>query len=245
MLNECLNQQIFIGYMNQRSKKAIVIHSGGMDSSLCLAIAIREFGVNQVLSLSFRYQQRHSHELTQAAKISQEWGVDHAELDINCLAAITNNALINPNLDIIHLPNQAPNTLVIGRNGLMAHIAGIHAENLGAHCLYMGVIEVDGSHSNYRDCNRNYINLAEEKLRLDLDNPNFEIRTPLIKMSKKQTLELANELGILEYLLLETITCYQGLPQVGCQTCPACQLRNRGIHEFLAENPHFVMPYKI
>lgn len=227
-------------------KKAVVVHSGGMDSSLCLALAIKEFTADQVLSLSFRYEQRHRNELQQSAKICKDWGVDHVELEINCLAEITDSALTNAQLPILQFPgNQPPNTLVVGRNGLMAHIAGIHAKQLEARCIYMGVIEVDGSHSNYRDCNRTYINLAEQKLRIDLDDPDFEIRTPLIQMSKKETLILANQMGILEYLLRETITCYCEVPLQGCKTCPACLLRNQGIQEFLAENPGFSMPYQI
>ncbi len=226
-------------------KKALVIHSGGMDSSICLALAIQEFRAEGVLSLSFRYHQRHQQELTQAAKICQDWGVDHTEIDLKCLAEITTNALIDSDLPIVKSQDQPANTLVIGRNGLMAHIAGIHAESLGAHCIYMGVIEIDGARNQYRDCNREYINLAEQKLRLDLNDPHFEIRTPLIHMSKKETLSIAKELGILEYLLNETITCYQGIAHAGCQHCPSCQLRNQGLQEFMIENPDFPVPYAL
>ena len=72
--------------MKKNLKKAVVVHSGGMDSSLCLALAIEEFGRENVLSLSFRYGQRHSPELAQAERICQDWGVDHTELRLDYLS---------------------------------------------------------------------------------------------------------------------------------------------------------------
>lgn len=226
-------------------KKAVVIHSGGMDSSICLALAIREFGADQVLSLSFSYQQRNSYELQQASKICREWGVDHVVIDINCLQTITENALTNHAMQIEHLKGQAPNTLVVGRNGLMARLGAIHAQHLGAHCIYMGIIEVESSNSGYRDCSRAFMDLKQQLLRIDLGEPSFEIRTPLVYMSKKETLQLAQQLGVISFLLQETVTCYEGIPRQGCQRCPSCLLRNEGLRQFLAEQPHFKAPYVI
>ena len=213
-------------------KKSVVVHSGGMDSSICLALAIQEFGPKAVLSISFSYSQRHSNEIQQAQKICQDWGVDHLILSLDCLQEITESALIGKHLKITHEEGQAPNTMVVGRNGLMARLAGIHAHHLGAKCIYMGVIGVDGSHSNYPDCNRVYMDLTEKLLQIDFNDPAFVIRTPLVDMTKAQTLELADQLGVLDYLLENTITCYEGIPQKGCQVCPACLLKNRGIEEY-------------
>lgn len=228
-----------------RNKKTIVIHSGGMDSSICLALAIKEFGKEQVLSLSFNYEQRHSKELLQAEKICRQWEVDHAVLQIDCLKEITENALTDHSLRIEHKPNGLPNTLVVGRNGLMARLGAIHANHLGAACIYMGVIELDAWNSGYRDCSRTYMDLLEQILRIDLNDLGFEIRTPLVKMTKMQTYELAAELGVLEYLLKETISCYEGIPQQGCRTCPACKLRNEGLRLFAKSRPSIVLPYEI
>src|SRR5665213_51599 len=163
-------------------KKTIVIHSGGMDSSICLALAMKEFSKENVLSLSFSYEQRHAREIRQAAKICHAWHVDHVVIPLECLQEITQNALMNPNIPIKHLPGQTPNTLVVGRNGLMARLGAIHANHLGAHCIYMGIIGVDGSNSGYRDCSRDYMDLEQHVLRIDLDDPKFEIRTPLVFM---------------------------------------------------------------
>lgn len=221
-------------------KKAVVVHSGGMDSSICLALAIREFSCDEVLSLSFCYGQRHAKELKQAAKICQDFGVGHVVIPLDCLQEITESALTNKAIPIRHPPGSSPNTLVVGRNGLMARLAAIHAAHLGARVIYMGVIEIEEANSGYRDCSRSYMDRMQAILRLDLDDPDFEIRTPLVKMTKCQTLQTARELGILEYLLCETITCYEGTPGWGCRLCPACVLRNEGLIQFLSINPEFI-----
>jgi len=213
-------------------KKAIVVHSGGMDSSICLKLAIDEFGAENVLSLSFQYNQRHIGEIKQAAIIATHFGVDNLVLPIDCLQQITTNALTNKEITIVKEGQQPPNTLVVGRNGLMARIAAIHAEELGASCIYMGIIEVEACNSGYRDCTRHYMNLMENILRIDLNDPQFEIRTPLCFMTKKETMELAEKLDVLDYLLEETITCYEGLRGKGCEMCPACKLRNEGLQLF-------------
>lgn len=222
-------------------KKAVVIHSGGLDSSLCLALAMREFGKENVLSLSFFYGQRHAPETEQAKKICREWGVDHTIIAIDCLKEITESALIGKKKPIIHLDDA--NTLVVGRNGLMARLGAIHAHHLGANCIFMGIIEVDAQTMGYRDCTRSYMDLKQQILRQDLASSTFEIRTPLVQMSKKATLELSHRLGILEFLLTETISCYEGIPLQGCMKCPTCYIRNSAIREFAKENPNFVLPF--
>lgn len=225
-------------------KKAIVVHSGGMDSSICLALALEQYGAEQVLSLSFTYGQRHTVELDYAAAICEEWKVDHTVVDLNCLKEVTDNALTNKAMSIEHKKGQAPNTLVVGRNGLMARVASIHAQHLGAECIFMGVIEVEESNSGYRDCSRKYIDIVQAAMRWDLGDNQFEIKTPLVYMSKKQTLELAYQMGILHYLIEHTISCYEGVAKEGCGVCPACELRNQGIKEFLRDHPDFNFSYQ-
>lgn len=225
-------------------KKTVVVHSGGMDSSICLALAIKEFGAKNVLSLSFRYNQRHSIELERASLICQDWKVDHSVIEIGCLKQITSNALTDSTQEIQHIEGEAPNTLVIGRNGLMARVAAIHAQSIGATSIYMGVIEVEEANSGYRDCSRNYMDIIQSALRLDFDDEQFEIRTPIVKMDKTETMELAKDLGVLEYLLEQTITCYEGIEKSGCGKCPACKLRNEGIKGFLKLHPDTNFSYK-
>lgn len=226
------------------TKKAVVVHSGGMDSSLCLGLAVKEFGPDPVLSLSFNYNQRHGNEVQRAATIAQHFQVDHAVLNLDCLSQITDNALTNPAKAITHEKGQVPSTLVVGRNGLMARLAGIHAHSLGAACIYLGVMELEGANSGYRDCSRAYMDLIQSALRLDFADHKFEIRTPLVQMTKAQTMELGHSLGVLEYLLEETVTCYNGIPKIGCRTCPACKLRNEGLREFLKTHGAFSFSWK-
>jgi 7-cyano-7-deazaguanine synthase len=225
-------------------KKAVVVHSGGMDSSLCLFEAIKEFQASEVLSLSFTYNQRHSIELERAREISVHFKVDHVELNLSCLSEITESALIGRDKQIEHKTGDTPNTIVIGRNGLMARVAGIHAHTLGAQCIYMGVMELEEANSGYRDCTRSYMNLIESALRLDFANPQFEIRTPLVKLNKKESMELGFKHGVLEYLLETTVTCYEGTPKEGCLKCPACKLRNAGLKIFSLEHPDFKYSYR-
>jgi 7-cyano-7-deazaguanine synthase len=225
-------------------KKAIVVHSGGMDSSLCLALAIKEFGAANVLSVSFSYNQRHSEELNRAKKISEFFKLDHVVLDLSCLSQITKSALIGNSNQIHHKEGEVPNTLVIGRNGLMARLAAIHAHSLGAHCIYMGVMELEEANSGYRDCSRDYMDIIQAALRMDFADPSFEIRTPLVKMTKKETMELGYQSGVLEYLLETTITCYEGIEKEGCLKCPACKLRNNGLKIFSLEHPEFKYSYR-
>lgn len=225
-------------------KKAVVVHSGGMDSSLCLALAVKEFGAANILSVSFTYNQRHASELNRARVISEHFKVDHVELNLNCLSLITESALIGNTQTIEHKSGEAPNTLVVGRNGLMARLAGIHAHSLGAHFIYMGVMELEGSNSGYRDCSRAYMDLIQSALRMDFADETFEIRTPLVSMNKKQTMELGYELRVLGFLLENTITCYEGIEKTGCLKCPACKLRNNGLKIFSLEHPEFKYSYR-
>lgn len=225
-------------------KKSVVVHSGGMDSSICLLLAIEQFGAENILAMSFTYGQRHSNELDQAKIICDKWGVERIVLNIDCLSQITDNALTNQSLTISHQPGETPNTMVVGRNGLMARIAAIHANHLGADSIFMGVIEVEEANSGYRDCSRKYMDIIQAGLRLDFDNPKFEIKTPIIYMTKRQTMDLAYQMGELQFLLEETITCYEGIIGIGCGKCPACKLRNQGIAEFIKDHSDFIFSYK-
>lgn len=226
------------------NKKTIVVHSGGMDSSICLALAIEKYGAEHVLSMTFTYGQRHSVEVERAKKICKDWDVDHILVNLDCMQALTTSSLIGNKLEIKHEEGKTPNTMVVGRNGLMARIASIHADHLGASSIFMGVIELEEANSGYRDCSRKYMDIVQAALRVDFANPDFEIKTPLVYMNKKQTLDAAYHMGKLEYLLENTISCYEGKDGYGCGECPACELRNEGIQEFLDHNPDIQFSYK-
>lgn len=223
-------------------KKAVVVHSGGMDSSICLALAIHEFGAEGVTSLSFDYGQRHQKELECAQAICKEWQVDHKVVSLDFYSKIASSALIGNDCPFAK-SGDTFNTLVMGRNGLLAHIAGIAANHLGAHYIYMGVLGIEETVSGYRDCSRSYMDHVQELLKIDLDDSLFEIRTPLVAMSKKETLEVAHHLGVLSFLLQTTLTCYDGVPKQGCLKCLACQFRLEGLNQFVKAHPEVVLPY--
>lgn len=214
-----------------RNKQAVVVHSGGMDSSICLALALEKYAQESVLSLSFDYGQRHVAELDAASQICADWGVSHQVISLSCLSEITHNALTDAELTIEH-NYMCLNTMVVGRNGLMLRLAAIYADQLSADCVYMGVLQLEEANSGYRDCSREYMDLMQKILRMDLGNAHFAVCTPLIDMTKAQTMQEAARLDVLDYLIEHTVTCYEGMKHPGCQVCPACQLRNQGLDAF-------------
>jgi 7-cyano-7-deazaguanine synthase len=227
-----------------KDKKCLVLFSGGMDSSICLQLAKKKWGVENVLALSFSYHQRHSVELEQAEKIAALWKVDHKILQIDTLREVSNSALIGREVNFEEGDEEfPPNTMVVGRNGLMLRLAAIYGYDRGVIDIFTGVMELEEANSGYRDCSRKYIDLMQEILRLDLGTQDFFIQTPLVKNTKKENMYLAYELGVLNYLLEETVTCYEGLKYQGCGVCPACVLRNPAIVDFQKENPNISLPY--
>lgn len=207
-------------------REAVVIHSGGLDSSVCLALAIRQWGKERVVSVTFNYGQRHAIEVSQAAKICEDWGVEHRIFALDVLAQLTENALTDHSLPIEH-EGAVPNTFVCCRNGLMARLGAIYAAQLGAKRIYMGVMQVD----YYPDCSREYMDLMQQILRMDLWDNSFEICTPLVHLDKAGVLQIAHQLGLLDYLLEETVYCYAGVLK-GCGLCPACKMRSDGLAKF-------------
>lgn len=209
-----------------------------MDSSICLALAAKEFGPQNVLSLGFRYQQRHIVELQAAECIAQSFGVPRKVMNFDPLPGWELSSLVNVGLDICH-DKKTPNSFVPGRNGLFLLMTAPLVASIGAETVYMGVMEVEG---HYPDCSRHYVDLVQKVMQIDLQRPSFTIRTPLVGMTKFQTLELASSLGILELLLDKSISCYEGLPRFGCRRCPACNLRNAAVERFSREHPEAFPP---
>lgn len=216
--------------------ECVVIHSGGMDSSICLKLAEKKYGPSHVVSLGFNYHQRHCIELESARKMAQDWGITRHEIDASVIQELTSNSLVDREMTISG-QGQPLNTLVLGRNGLMCWLAALYAFKRGCLRLSTGVIGIDGANSGYRDCSRAYMDRLQEVLRMDLGSDRFEILTPVVNMDKCETLELSHSLGILHYLLENTVTCYEGIRRYGCGKCPACILRNEGIYMFDRRHP--------
>jgi 7-cyano-7-deazaguanine synthase len=222
--------------------KALVLLSGGQDSTTCLYWAINEFGHENVSSLSFDYEQRHRIELESAQKVAEIAAVKHTVLPINTFAALGGNALTD---DIaikktIEQSSQLPNTFVPGRNLIFLTFAAAFA--YGKNCdknyiqrmehLVTGVTQTD--YSGYPDCRENTLSSLQQTLRLGMEF-NLTIHTPLMNLSKADTVELAVKLGAMDAMPY-THTCYNG-KQPPCGECQACILRARGFAEAGIKDP--------
>lgn len=211
-------------------KKAAVIFSGGQDSTTCLFLAIQEFGAENVEAITFQYGQRHAIELEKAQKIAQDLGIKQTLIDTSVIKAITTNALMDENAEIAQQGN-TPNTFVDGRNALFLLYAAIYAKGQGIQTIFTGVCETD--FSGYPDCRDVFIKSMNVTLNLAMDY-NFNIRTPLMYLTKKETWQLADKLGAFDYIREHTHTCYLGV-EGGCHQCPSCILREKGLQEYLVE----------
>jgi 7-cyano-7-deazaguanine synthase len=143
-----------------------------------------------------------------------------------------------------HQPAQVPSRFVPGRNGLLLQLASMIAWQVSAETLYLGVLGLESERSGYPDCTREYIDLQEKSFQLDYFNPQFRVIAPLIHLTKQQSYVFAQQWNCLEYLLEETITCYEGIAKNGCKRCPACQLRNHSLREYLKDKPEVQFSYR-
>ena len=223
------------------SKKAVLLLSGGLDSTTLLALAKSEG--RAVHALSFSYGQRHSAELTAAKKIAERYAaVQHITLNIDLRmfggSALTSDVAV-PKGDKIDSRNVVPVTYVPARNTIFLSFALAWAEVLGASEILIGVNALD--YSGYPDCRPEFIEAFEKMANLatragvESDAPAVRVRTPLIGMTKREIVELGIKLGV-DYSL--TTSCYD--PDVSgnaCGECDACQLRLRGFREAGAQDP--------
>lgn len=212
------------------ANQALVIFSGGQDSTTCLLQAIAEFGQENVQTITFAYGQRHAIELERAKWIAQDLNVKQTILDLSLIEHITHNALMDHNTPI-DTSGSLPNTFVDGRNALFLLYAAIYAKSQHIHTILIGVCETD--FSGYPDCRDVFIKSMNVSLNLAMAY-DFNIRTPLMYLTKKQTWALADQLGALAYIREHTHTCYLGVAD-GCHECPSCVLRERGLAEYLQE----------
>ncbi|BEV71971.1 MULTISPECIES: 7-cyano-7-deazaguanine synthase QueC [unclassified Paludibacterium] len=216
--------------MKPNNEKALVVLSGGQDSTTCLFWAIRRFGQDNVAAVTFDYGQRHRIELDCARKIAGMAGVEQFVLPIDTFGAIGGNALtddsIVPQTD--DAPQQAalPNTFVPGRNLIFLTFAAALAYTRGMQHIVTGVAQTD--YSGYPDCRENTLKALELAIRLGMDAP-LSLHAPLMYLTKAETVHLAQEVGAMEAMAWSH-TCYNGsVPP--CGVCDACRLRARGFAE--------------
>lgn len=219
---------------NATPSDCLVVLSGGQDSTTCLYWALREFGENRVCSLSFDYGQRHRIELDSAAKIAEMAGIKNTILPINTLSVLGGNALTD-DMEVtseLSAENSLPNTFVPGRNLIFLTYAAAFAYQHQIQHLVTGVAETD--YSGYPDCREQTIRSLEKTINLGMESF-ISIHTPLMHLSKKQTVEFAIELQAMEALAYSH-SCYQGLSPP-CGECNACVLRARGFEEASVNDP--------
>lgn len=209
---------------------ALVLFSGGQDSTVCLFWALQHF--DHVEAISFRYGQRHVSEIKAARAIAQENGVPFTVIDASLIGALSKNSLTDRSVDMDkeQTGEAPPNTFVPGRNLLFLNLAAVVAAENNISHLVTGVSQTD--YSGYPDCRDTFIRSLNVTLNLAMDQQ-FVIHTPLMWRDKKAVWELAAELGIFELVKNRTVTCYQGIPADGCGDCPACKLRKQGLEEYL------------
>lgn len=211
--------------MNTTQQGALVVLSGGQDSTTCLYWAIARWGRDNVTTVTFDYGQRHRVELESARQIAALAGVPNTILPIDTFAAIGGNALtadIAPETGVRD-DDALPNTFVAGRNLIFLTFAAAFAYQKSLRHVVTGVAQTD--YSGYPDCRENTINALELALRLGMDS-RVELHTPLMFLSKAQTVDLAIEVGAMDALALSH-TCYNGAVPP-CGTCAACILRAQG-----------------
>ena len=212
--------------------KALVVLSGGQDSTTCLFWAKRQF--KEVYAISFLYGQKHQLEVELARKIAAKAGVPITVREVNFIGEISTGCSLKDSSIVMDQEKPAdglPNTFVPGRNLFFLSIAAVHARELGAKNLITGVSQAD--YSGYPDCHDAFIRSLNVTLNLAMDEQ-FIIHTPLMWLNKAETWRLADELGVFDLVRHETLTCYNSIPGDGCGHCPACTLRRRGLEEYLA-----------
>jgi 7-cyano-7-deazaguanine synthase len=225
---------------------ALVLFSGGQDSTVCLAWALERFA--KVETIGFDYGQRHAVELRvrprlreRLAALRADWarrlGADHV-VKLDALAAISETALTR-DMAIEIADNGLPTTFVPGRNLIFFAFAGALAYRRGAKHLVAGMCETD--YSGYPDCRDDTIKAMQVALGLGMDR-RFVVHTPLMWIDKAGTFALAEEIGgkaLLDLVIEETHSCYLGDRTqrhdwgYGCGACPACKLRADGFARFM------------
>ncbi|WP_084397554.1 7-cyano-7-deazaguanine synthase QueC [Henriciella aquimarina] len=224
---------------------ALVLFSGGQDSTTCLASALKRF--RHVETIGFDYGQRHKVELSCRDNVLKairsdfpQWadrlGQDHM-IDLGLLGEISETALTRE-AEIEEGEDGLPNTFVPGRNLIFLTVAGALAWRRGISLLVGGMCETD--YSGYPDCRRETIDAQQKALALGMDKA-ISIETPLMWLDKAETWQLAEDLGgqaLIDIIVKDTHTCYLGERLhrhdwgYGCGSCPACELRAAGYRKW-------------
>lgn len=218
------------------SKKAVILVSGGLDSTTVLSMALDQG--YECYTLSFDYGQRHRSELEAGQRVSSNMGVaEHKVVKLD-LGTIGGSALTDTAIDVPeHETTGIPVTYVPARNTVFLSIALGWAEVLGANDIFLGVNAVD--YSGYPDCRPAYIDafaaMANLATKAAVEGQKLEVHAPLINMTKGEIVQAGLDLGV-DYS--QTVSCYQAsLEGLACGKCDSCRLRQQGFVEAGVKDP--------
>ena len=213
-------------------RKALVVMSGGQDSTTCLFWAIERYGRENVSAIGFDYGQRHKKELECAKDICNEANISYEVIPTPIINELSANSLTRSDIPVEEEKPEGmpPNSFVEGRNHLFLSYAAIYAKTHDITDIVTGVCETD--FSGYPDCRDVFVKSLNVTLNLAMDY-NFVIHTPLMWLDKSETWELADKLGVMDIVYNKTLTCYNGIMGDGCGHCPACGLRKRGYEQYM------------
>lgn len=221
------------------TKKAVIVFSGGQDSTTCLIHALPLY--DEIHCITFDYGQRHRAEIEVAQQLSKELGVTvHKVLDTTLLNELAISSLTRDNIPVPSVNSSGeslPSIFVPGRNILFLTLASIYAYQVQAEAVITGIGEID--FSGYPDCRDEFVRALHKAIELGMDYK-LRIETPLMWLTKAETWALAEQHGKLALIQHQTLTCYNGIIGTGCGNCDACNLRAKGLNEFL-ENKSAVM----
>ncbi len=217
-------------------KKALVVFSGGQDSTTCLGWAKNRF--DYVETITFDYGQKHRVEIAQAQKIAEILHVKNTVLSLDAFSQLNDSALIDATQDISahhKTHTNLPASFVPNRNAIFFTLAHAFAQKQGIEHLVIGVNQTD--YSGYPDCREPFVKALELALNLGSE-ANITFHYPLMHLTKAETFALSHEEGVLDLVIDESHTCYNGVHThkhawgYGCGECPACMLRKQGFEAF-------------
>ena len=212
--------------------RALVVFSGGQDSTTCLGWAKNRF--EYVESITFDYGQKHRVEIAQAEKIAKILGIKNTLLSLDAFSQLNDSALIDSTQDIgahHRTHTNLPASFVPNRNAIFFTLAHAFAQKQGINHIIIGVNQTD--YSGYPDCREPFVKALELALNLGSE-ASITFHYPLMHLTKAETFELSDKEGVLELVLNESHTCYNGNHEekhawgYGCGECPACILRKAG-----------------
>lgn len=218
--------------MSKMASNALVVFSGGQDSTTCLGWAKNRF--DMVESITFDYGQKHRVEIAQAQKIAELLHVKNTLLSLDAFSQLNDSALIDGTQDIgAHHKTHTnlPASFVPNRNAIFFTLAHAFAQKVGIEHIIIGVNQTD--YSGYPDCREPFVKALELALNLGSE-ASITFHYPLMHLTKAETFALSHEEGVLDLVIDESHTCYNGVHDVkhawgyGCGECPACVLRKQG-----------------